>query len=52
MKVEELIVRLHIKEDNNSSDKKMLSSSTAKANIIQHGPNLKNKGPQIIKQRG
>ncbi|XP_073133324.1 uncharacterized protein [Henckelia pumila] len=43
MNVEELIVRLRIEEDNKSSEKRLYSSSAAKANIIEQKKSSKAK---------
>ena len=44
MHLEELIVRLRIKEDNRGSEKKSASSSLgAKANVVEQGPKNKRK---------
>ena len=45
MNVEELIVRLRIEEDNMRSEKRVLSQSKIKANVVEHGQssNLKKK---------
>ena len=37
MNVEELIVRLRIEEDNMHSEKRVLSQSEIKANVVEHG---------------
>lgn len=41
MNIEEFIVRLHIEEDNPSSEKKMFTSTIIKANVIEYGQNSK-----------
>lgn len=41
MNIEELIVKLYIEEDNKSSNKRIFSEAIAKANMVDHGQNLK-----------
>ena len=43
MKVEKLIVRLTIEEDNRRSEKRVSSQSEIKANIVEHGQSSKFK---------
>ncbi|XP_073307181.1 uncharacterized protein [Primulina huaijiensis] len=43
MNVEELIVRLCIEEDNKSSERRLFSPITAKANVVEHGQSSKKR---------
>ena len=43
MNVEELIVRLHIEEDNRHSEKRVSSQFGIKANVVEHGQSSKFK---------
>ncbi|XP_073270454.1 uncharacterized protein [Primulina huaijiensis] len=43
MNVEELIVRLRIEEDNKSSERRLFSSTAAKANVVEHGQSSKKR---------
>ena len=55
MSIEDLVIRLHIKEDNRGSEKKRTHNpSKAKANFVEHGqsyqfkkPNNKGKGTKL-----
>ncbi|XP_047313594.1 uncharacterized protein LOC124917068 [Impatiens glandulifera] len=41
MNVEELVIRLHIEEENKSATKKYFSQHVAKANVVEHGKDKK-----------
>ncbi|KAL5573706.1 hypothetical protein UlMin_023303 [Ulmus minor] len=53
MSIEDLVVRLHIEEDNRCSEKRGYNLSVAKANVVEHGQSSKfkknksNKGPKL-----
>ncbi|XP_074579060.1 uncharacterized protein LOC141835562 [Curcuma longa] len=49
MNVEDLIVRLRIEEDNKSSERKMFSQATIKANVVEHGQSSKWKNSKSFK---
>ncbi|XP_074569769.1 uncharacterized protein LOC141826428 [Curcuma longa] len=49
MNVEDLIVRLRIEEDNKSSERKIFSQATEKANVVEHGQSSKWKNSKSSK---
>lgn len=51
-KIEDLIIRLHIEEDNNGAERKVRNPYVAKANVIEHGQLFGYKKRQFEKQSG
>lgn len=46
-KIEDLIIRLHIEEDNNGTERKVRNPYVAKANVIEHGRRGSLKSSQV-----
>jgi len=52
MSVEELVVRLHIEEDNRKALKGGYNAESSKAKVVEEGQSSKNKGKKIEKSKG